>query len=211
MKGQENYYHLLGISHSANNDEIKKAYRNLVRKYHPDRNNSKNAPLILSNLNTAYHVLSDPKKRRAYDLCYRGDYENILQTSYSSIQDIYIKVTDLRRHTVKLNKYRMDKEALYFSLAGLLSENNLKVVNLSTDQLKKNQLIDEVLDIAILLAYPRQKLIAEQLMKIHIDSSQVRRFIKGQAISEFFRKYAIVLATLVAVIFTLLMIKFLSI
>ena len=64
----EDYYAILGLSKSANQDEIKKAFRNLVFKYHPDRNpGDKAAEEKFKKINEAYSVLSDPNKKAQYD------------------------------------------------------------------------------------------------------------------------------------------------
>ena len=64
----KNYYEVLGISKTATADEIKKAYRNLAFKYHPDRNSGdKAAEEKFKEINEAYDVLSDEKKRADYD------------------------------------------------------------------------------------------------------------------------------------------------
>ncbi|MDE1856996.1 MAG: molecular chaperone DnaJ [Candidatus Micrarchaeota archaeon] len=61
------YYEVLGVAKSASPDEIKKAYRNLALKYHPDRNKTKEAEESFKEINAAYAVLSDPQKRKQYD------------------------------------------------------------------------------------------------------------------------------------------------
>jgi len=62
------YYKVLGISRSASADEVKRAYRKLAKKYHPDRNpNDKSAEARFKEVQAAYEVLSDSKKRKAYD------------------------------------------------------------------------------------------------------------------------------------------------
>uniref|UniRef100_A0A8B9E4C6 J domain-containing protein n=1 Tax=Anser cygnoides TaxID=8845 RepID=A0A8B9E4C6_ANSCY len=61
------YYKILGIQSGANEDEIKKAYRKMALKYHPDKNKDPNAEEKFKEIAEAYDVLSDPKKRAVYD------------------------------------------------------------------------------------------------------------------------------------------------
>jgi curved DNA-binding protein len=62
------YYKILGLNKNATQAEIKKAYRKLARKYHPDLNpNDKNAKSNFQQINEANEVLSDPEKRKKYD------------------------------------------------------------------------------------------------------------------------------------------------
>lgn len=60
-------YDTLGISENASNDDIKKAYRRLARKYHPDINKAKDAEEKFKEINAAYEVLSDENKKAQYD------------------------------------------------------------------------------------------------------------------------------------------------
>lgn len=62
------YYNILGVSENASTDEIKKAYRKLAKKYHPDANpNDKQAETKFKEISGAYDVLSDSKKKQQYD------------------------------------------------------------------------------------------------------------------------------------------------
>jgi curved DNA-binding protein len=64
----EDYYKLLGLDKKATNEDIKKAYRKLALKWHPDKNpNDKSAEERFKKISEAYAVLSDPKKREEYD------------------------------------------------------------------------------------------------------------------------------------------------
>src|SRR5687768_4981013 len=65
------YYDVLGVAHDAGADEIKRAYRQLARRYHPDISGDDRAAAYLE-VARAYEVLADPGRRRTYDLDRRG-------------------------------------------------------------------------------------------------------------------------------------------
>lgn len=62
------YYDILGVKKNATQEEIKKAYRELALKLHPDRNPSKESSEKFKEVNEAYAVLSNPEKRKSYDM-----------------------------------------------------------------------------------------------------------------------------------------------
>lgn len=63
----ENLYNILGVSPTASAEEIKKAYRSLAMRHHPDRNTHPGAESRFNAIKTAYELLSDPKKRADYN------------------------------------------------------------------------------------------------------------------------------------------------
>lgn len=67
MATKRDYYEVLGVARSATDDEIKRAFKRLAMKYHPDRNKEADAGERFREINEAYQVLSDPSKRQAYD------------------------------------------------------------------------------------------------------------------------------------------------
>ena len=76
------YYDRLGVSRTADEKEIKKAYRNLARKYHPDVNKDPGAEDKFKEINEAYSVLSDAQKRAQYDQMGHENFTNASKGSY---------------------------------------------------------------------------------------------------------------------------------
>lgn len=68
MAGERDYYEVLGVQKGASDDEIKKSFKKMARKYHPDLHpDDKECEEKFKELNQAYEVLSDPEKRQRYD------------------------------------------------------------------------------------------------------------------------------------------------
>ena len=65
---KKDYYDILGIEKTADENQIKKAYRKLAIKFHPDKNKAKNAEEAFKKVNQAFSVLSDKNKRKNYDM-----------------------------------------------------------------------------------------------------------------------------------------------
>ncbi len=93
---KKDYYSVLGVSRNADETEIKKAYRQLALKHHPDRNpGNKEAEEIFKEGSEAYEVLRDPEKRDLYD---RFGFEGLRKTGFSGFsgfEDIFSSFGDM--------------------------------------------------------------------------------------------------------------------
>lgn len=96
QNNKRDYYKVLGLSRQANEEEIKKAYRKMALKYHPDRNpGNKEAEESFKEAAEAYEVLHDPQKREIYD---RFGHEGLKSTGFSGFggfEDIFSSFGDI--------------------------------------------------------------------------------------------------------------------
>jgi len=95
MSGKRDYYDILSVSKNASQDEIKKAYRKLAFKYHPDHNkDDKQAEDKFKEASEAYQVLSDPKKRSNYDQFGHSSF-NGRGSGFQDVGDIFSAFSDI--------------------------------------------------------------------------------------------------------------------
>lgn len=73
----ENYYDILGVNPKSSKDEIKKAYRNLSMKYHPDKNDDPNSTQTFQKINDAWQTLGDDEKRNQYNMMQNNPFKNM--------------------------------------------------------------------------------------------------------------------------------------
>lgn len=106
---QQDYYKILGVKKDATIEEIKKAYKKLAFKYHPDRNydNLEEAEAMMKKINVAYDVLSDENKRAEYDSTYN--------TSNNILSDLSFKIGS------RIIKYNHDMK-VYIAIRRMFNE-----------------------------------------------------------------------------------------
>ena len=92
MASNRDYYEILGVPRNATSEQIKKAFRKLAFKYHPDHNNEANAENAFKEINEAYEILSDPDKRASYDRYGRAGVQDMFgfeDFSFGGLGDIF--------------------------------------------------------------------------------------------------------------------------
>lgn len=107
MNEESDFYKILGINKNATHDEIRKSYKKLVLKFHPDKNPTDEAPIIFRKIQTAYETLSDPEKRRKYDQFDGIDNSNEIKYIFMRYQELVNELCE---------KYQIsddDKEQIY--------------------------------------------------------------------------------------------------
>ena len=96
MAEKRDYYDVLGVQRDAAPDELKKAYRKLALKFHPDRNKSSEAEERFKEVSEAYQVLSDPQKKEMYDrFGHAGLQGGGFQPGFQDVDEIFGTFSDL--------------------------------------------------------------------------------------------------------------------
>ncbi|SJZ54261.1 J domain-containing protein [Sediminibacterium ginsengisoli] len=141
---QKNYYQILAISPDATAAEIKKAFRLLAQRYHPD----KNAGQAFTNdhysaIREAYEVLSDPVKRRDYHSVYFKEGSRL--KLHTSPDDILISARKLASRIKAADPARIDRDALAFSLHQLLSGYHINLLRQNAEAVLIRAVIGQIM------------------------------------------------------------------
>ena len=130
------FYEILEIDKTASNTEIRRAYKYMAKKYHPDKNHSQNTEDKFKDINMAYEVLSDPIKKSNYDSMSESDQLKL----YEEFKKMLIQINPNSQHTInKLinffytdeNLFKNDFNTLNFSNIMHTIQNKLQTVSLS--------------------------------------------------------------------------------
>lgn len=97
----KDFYKILGLNKDASSDDIKKAYRNLSKKYHPDINKSDEAIQKYKDVQEAYETLSNEEKRKNYDSLNNSSFDNI----FNQTNDYYSSIFGNKDYADILNNY----------------------------------------------------------------------------------------------------------
>ena len=131
----ENLYSTLGVDSNASPEEIRKAYRQLALKFHPDKNNGDAvSALRFKEIHHAYQILSDPHRRSAYNQK-RWFYKHAVtrKTQLLTPYHFFTRTNELKRFLDKLRPSEINKKALSLYIKHLLSEPSLQMLKAAAD------------------------------------------------------------------------------
>ncbi len=206
----KDHYKVLGVKPSASLAEIKKNYRRLAMKYHPDKNQGNNlAGIVFGEIAEAYSILSNPDKRRQYDYFRAGEVTaNYTPNHIVTQADVIKSIDDLERNIAGANQFRINRAVLYFRLTQILSDTNLLLLeNIETAE-KQEAVIKKLLFCCQPLRYAESAKISVALLRLAGGNETliqpIQQFLRQSLLSSRWHKYKTLVAVLLAVILCLL-------
>lgn len=165
---EKNYYLILGVPPNATSEEIKRSFRTLANKYHPDKNyGDPLAEAAFKELAEAYEVLSDQRKRSAYhsekfsSVSYRFQNESAL-----SLSSLFHELEQLHSFVSMADPFRIDRDTLHLRLQNLTSASKMLLLKKERNQQRIEQYIDHLIFISEPLSYKQIKELFEKLLPL---------------------------------------------
>jgi len=203
----KDYYNILGVKPSASAEEIKRSYRRLALKFHPDKNpDDVLAEAFFKDITEAYSILSDTTKREDYHFkrfnTYNYSYDSVPAITPKSILKDAIGLKTLLEKT---DPYRINRDALLLQVEQVLSESNIRLLSDEKDIAVNEALVDALLPVCKPLKYSVAENIAVKLRELANEDYKIENsiatFLKLQKKRDYWERYK----TLVAIIITILL------
>jgi len=206
----KDYYRLLGVKPSASDDEIRRAYRKLAFKYHPDKNpDDPVSEATFREIAEAYEILSDPKKREDYH--YKRFYTYTYKDSTGPTvtpESILNDAIKLQKLVEKADPFRMNRDALLFQVEQILSEENLLLLKNENQPNINYVIVEALLDACKPLHYVATIVISERLFLLAESNNafekKITDFLESQRKKDNWNRYKIALAVAAAILLCLI-------
>lgn len=207
-KLKKDYYKILNVPHNARNQEIKKAFRQLAMRYHPDKNEGDSlAASYFRDVHEAYQVLSDENQRSAYnqDCWYNNRRHNALRFETLTPHMLLHKSQRLRKYISSLNDYATDRDALFEYMTGLLTEESLGMLIECNEPSTKHRIVENLLNTGSALPLHNLQQITDKLSRLGSNDARITEMIdscmKEYRAADLWKKYQ----GLAVLIFTLML------
>lgn len=212
---RKDYYKILEVSPTATAADIKKSYRRLALKYHPDKNNGNTlSEAHFKEIQEAYRVLGNELKRNEYNYHrtassqYGFQPQSKKQTAPASAQSILNQTVDFKKKVTTLDPYRMNKLAVFQQIEHLLSGYNIQVIQQQHDPKINKKIIENILVCSRYLPYVHVERICFQLAAIagtdNLMYQHIYNFSKKARLRTYWNKYKVIAALVVTILLCIL-------
>ncbi len=205
------YYRILNISPTASISDIKKAFRKLAMRYHPDKNKDVAAGKYFAEIQKAYTILNDPAKRAAYNYqCYLSVTNRTKKPLAQSTFDVLQLSKSLSDKVAALDPFRTNIDQISYAVKDLLSSHHIQLFRERNDIIANQQFFRHILIILNTLPLPLVLSAFETLQPLTANNPQLLRemktFLQEAKRLHYWRKYKILVALVATILFCLLII-----
>jgi molecular chaperone DnaJ len=177
----KDYYKTLGIAPTASSLQVKKSFRQLALKYHPDKNpGDAYAEAQFKEIQEAYEILSDPKKREDYN--YKRWYTRSLGKEYRNEPltpvTILAECGRLNNYISGANVFHVDFDTLSYHIRQLLSETNIGLLQQFNDKSINSQVVKKLLQAGEPLPLNYMEPVAALLMRVAGSNNELQQTIR---------------------------------
>jgi molecular chaperone DnaJ len=175
MEPAKDHYRALNVSPTATTEEIKKAFRKLALKYHPDKNDSPGAVRQFASIHESYLVLSDRKKRTEYNYKrYTQSPQRAARTVIQSAEAVLFLSNQLKKEILSKDPYRIDRDLLFFQLSDLLSDEAIFVIKESASPEIIENIVSNIITCMKFLSYEFCKEIIQKMHPLQILTPRIK-------------------------------------
>lgn len=210
MPASKDYYQILGVKPEASPEEIKRSYRRLALKYHPDKNPGDTiAEAAFKEIAEAYEILSDSKKRKDYHYkrFYTYNYK-YKAASTATPQSILNDARQLKTLVKDADPFRLNQDALLFQFEQVLSERNIALLVTEKQTDITQRIIETLLQVCKPLRYEYVLTACNKLKALAGDDrvmlSSINNLIAEKKKSYDWDRYKTTVAIVVAVLLCML-------
>ena len=206
----KDYYNILGVAPNASTEEIKRSYRRLAIKYHPDKNpGDALSEAVFKELAEAYEILSDKKKREDYHYKRFYTYNYSYQTAPPiTAQSILKDALQLKKLVERSDPFRINKDALLLQTEQILTENNLVILEREKQTNINEQLVETFLIICKPLEYAANEKLSKKLLALATGNetlqNKIHDFLNRQRKKDKWNRYKTVAAIIAALLLCLI-------
>ena len=203
------YYIVLGVKPSATAAEIKRNYRRLAMKYHPDKNPGDTlAAAVFSEIAEAYSILSNTQTRRDYDASNAAGFNaRFSKARAATTQDVANSINALQKNLSASNQFGINQEALAYQLNQILSPTNIILLKQLTTE-NKQLVVEQLLYCCNPLFYARVQKLSADLFTIadgyEPACAAITLFLKNKLRASKWNKYKALVAVILAIVLCLL-------